>query len=54
VQLLVYHQVDLNSQDHTQWMPLHYACFNDHSSVVEYLLQEGAEVNAQNEVSAGY
>jgi len=30
-----------------QWSPLHYSAHNGHLSVVEYLIKNGAEINAK-------
>jgi len=32
-----------------QWSPLHWSAQNGHLSVVEYLIKNGAEINAKTE-----
>ncbi|KAF4970276.1 hypothetical protein FSARC_2654 [Fusarium sarcochroum] len=42
-------QSDVNAQDLAEWTPLHYFCGseNDHEFAFHFLLQEGADINAQ-------
>ena len=40
--------MDINSKSDDLWTSLHCSAFNGHLSVVEYLVNHGAEINAKN------
>ena len=46
--LLKYEPKSINAQDQEGNTPLHYACYYRLSGMVAMLIQEGAEVNIQN------
>ena len=43
----------LFKQDHNGWRPLHEAARGGHAEVIEYLLQQGADVNEQTNQGEG-
>ncbi len=47
VKWLLSHGATLN-RDANEWGALHYAVFNGHTEIVNYLLENGADVNAQS------
>jgi len=44
----VYQQADINEKDREGFTPLHWAAEKGHLSVVEYLVNQKADINATN------
>jgi len=38
----------MNAQDKDGWTPLHRAAYNGHLSVIEYLVNQKADINGKN------
>jgi len=47
VKILDNHKADINAKGESGWTALHYAASNGHHSVVEYLVNRKADINAQ-------
>ena len=52
VQILLNHrQIDVNSKDHNEWTPLHYACFKGLADIVFLLCDNGADFYSRSKDS---
>ena len=45
---LVLFWAKIEANDNSQRTPLHFACWNDHLPVVQYLIDKGANIEAKN------
>ena len=44
---LYFHSADVNAKDNFKWCPLHFACHAGQLDVVQFLLDRGADLDAQ-------
>ena len=38
----------IEAKEKDNWTPLHYACYNDHRPIVQYLIEKGAHIEAKD------
>ena len=45
--VLLFHRANVNATDNFRWTPLHHACLSGQLDIVEMLVEQGADINAQ-------
>jgi ankyrin repeat protein len=49
VQILIDHNVKVNTKDHEKWTPLHFAVLNNNLKIAQILVDNGARINVKNQ-----
>lgn len=44
---VLFSRADINARDNFKWTPLHHACHSGQVDLVQFLLENGAEMDAQ-------